>query len=330
MPALGECATRSLASAMRGSSVARYIPAPIQRTIVWLITHGPTGNAFLLRVYDAILWRIDGPVQCRTYFGATMVCDPRDLIQGLIFHFGVWEPNISAVFETLLQEGDVAVDVGANVGYDTLLAARLVGPTGKVVSIEASPSIFAKLTGNLMLNPGLSVECVNVAVSDRNETLSIFQGPPGNSGKTSTQTSRGFNFECTVQAKPLTEIIDPELLARVRLIKIDIEGGEVPVLRHLLENLPLFPESMALIVEISPSKEWDELFARLLDAGFAAYSISNSYDRSYYIAHRNDLVAPEKIVDAPLEQTDVLFTRIPFDRFRWPPNSQWGRLRRLS
>jgi hypothetical protein len=63
-----------------------------------------------------------GPYRVKTYFGATMVCDPKDFVQHTVLHFGVWEPNTSAVIERLLTPGDVCVDVGANVGYDTLLA----------------------------------------------------------------------------------------------------------------------------------------------------------------------------------------------------------------
>jgi protein-L-isoaspartate O-methyltransferase len=61
----------------------------------------------------------------------------------MIFHFGIWEPEISYLTIELLDEGDVYVDVGANIGYDTLLASSLVGSSGKVVSIEAAPAIFA-------------------------------------------------------------------------------------------------------------------------------------------------------------------------------------------
>jgi hypothetical protein len=69
------------------------------------------------------------------------ICDLDDVIQRYIFYFGVWEPMISHVTEQMLHKGDVYVDVGANIGYCSLLASNCVGGSGRVVSIEASPTI---------------------------------------------------------------------------------------------------------------------------------------------------------------------------------------------
>lgn len=307
----------------------RRLPEPMRKTMNWLVTSAPAGNRFFLRAYDSILWRIDGPIRGRTYFGATMACDPRDFIQAMILHFGVWEPTVSAVFESVLFEGDVAIDIGANAGYDTLLAAYLVGPSGKVIAVEASPSIFSTLRRNVEMNPGLSIECLNVAASDRNETVRLFRGPSSNSGKTTTSPERGFDYECDIQAKPITAIVDAGLLARVRLIKVDIEGGEIPVMRDLLDSIDLFPESIAIVVEISPTHEWADIFDRFHSLGFRSYTLHNSYDREYYLSHNDAVVRPELIMTPPVEQTDVLFTKTPFERATWPPRSKWRRWREL-
>lgn len=304
------------------------LPKMVHSSVAWLVNHAPTGHPFLLRVYDSVLIRIGGSFRCRTYFGAEMICDRRDLVPSRVIYFGIWEPNISAIFELLLREGDVVVDIGANVGYDSLLAARLVGPTGKVVSIEASPRIFKTLISNVKLNPDLSIECLNIAASDRHEVISLYQGPVSNTGITTTVASRGLSFECSVQAKPMVDVLDSEQRSRVRLIKIDIEGGEVPVIRHLLETIDLYPESLAIIVEISPDEEWRELFDRLRTEGFHAYWIENSYDRSYYIAHHRDFRQPKLISSVPDEQADVLFTREPFETLELPLVANWRRRRR--
>lgn len=74
----------------------------------------------------------------RTRFGATFAVDTQDLIQRYLYLFGVWEPHMTRWLQRRLKPGDVFVDVGANIGYYSILASRLVGARGKVVAIEAS------------------------------------------------------------------------------------------------------------------------------------------------------------------------------------------------
>src|ERR1700726_3197509 len=71
-----------------------------------------------------------------TYFGARIACDEVDFIQCMISRFGVWEPDVSHVIERNLGRGEVFIDIGANIGYDSLLAASLVGDAGAVVAVE--------------------------------------------------------------------------------------------------------------------------------------------------------------------------------------------------
>ena len=113
---------------------------PLHKIIVGTIRRLPLPAArFAFRAYNKALRILRPEHLATTYFGARIYCDPRDLIQRMILHFGVWEPDVSRVIEQSLAPGDVFVDIGANIGYDTLLASSCVGPTGRVVSIEASP-----------------------------------------------------------------------------------------------------------------------------------------------------------------------------------------------
>src|SRR5678815_1717828 len=97
--------------------------------IVGLIRRVPLPLGLLMfRAYNKVLQTLSPSYRARTYFGARMACDPHDLIQGMILYFGVWEPDVSRVIERTLSPGDVFVDVGANIGYDTLLASSRVGP----------------------------------------------------------------------------------------------------------------------------------------------------------------------------------------------------------
>lgn len=81
-----------------------------------------------------------------------MHCDTRDFIQRRVFYFNIYEPNLTYYILSRVRSGDHVVDVGANVGYMTLLLSSIVGEIGKVVAIEASPSTFSLLSRNLELN----------------------------------------------------------------------------------------------------------------------------------------------------------------------------------
>src|SRR6187402_230919 len=77
---------------------------------------------------------------------------PGDVTGKPVVYFGVYEFAVSALLRAFLAPGDVFVDVGANIGYDTVLAASLVGERGLVLSFEPSPRIRSRLERNVTLN----------------------------------------------------------------------------------------------------------------------------------------------------------------------------------
>jgi hypothetical protein len=136
---------------------------------------GNVGKRTLVeRLVEPLLSRRAHRFVARTIHGARLHGDHRVIMPRCIYWFGVWEPLLSRWVEERLAPGDVFVDVGANMGYYSLLAARRVGPAGGVVAIEPSPPIFAKLTANLALNPGAAVRPVQAAVGAREETLPFY------------------------------------------------------------------------------------------------------------------------------------------------------------
>ena len=106
-----------------------------------------------------------------------MMVDVADFIGTRIYHFGVWEPHVSALISARLKSGDVFCDIGANIGYYTVLAAPIVGDTGKVVAIEPSPATFELLKQNIKLNNADNVRMVRAAVADQPGTLTLFHAP---------------------------------------------------------------------------------------------------------------------------------------------------------
>lgn len=257
-----------------------------------------------------------------TYFGARVACDQVDVIQRMISRFGVWEPDVSHVIECNLGRGDVFIDIGANIGYDSLLAASMVGDTGAVVAVEPVPSTFELLHANIAANSyATNVRTVNVAVSDRRGTLGLYEFGPRNIGATTTVPTR--RCRCfgpsalaefgrlagTATALPLGEILTAEEMSRARLIKIDVEGAEAPIIADILDHVGEYPPSMDLVVEADPElADWAGLLARLAAAGFSAWLIANCYEPASYEQWRE--FTPLRPIDKPpAEQVDMLLTR---------------------
>jgi FkbM family methyltransferase len=253
--------------------------------------------------------------RCRanTYFGAVVECDRRDFIQARIAHFGVWEPDISAVFEELVRPGDIVLDVGANIGYFSLLASQLTGPSGLVVAVEAWPATVKLLEENIRTNGCDNIRVVNIAASASPGRLTLYPGPGNNIGRVSmTEQIKTFGGRpLVVEAQPLDALLSPEELRRVSVIKIDVEGGERPILERLLDTLDLYSERLSILVEIVPAGEpetWLAIFHRLREAGFSATAIRNDYGFGSYL-RRPEGPAALAISRPPDHQTDVLFTR---------------------
>lgn len=130
-------------------------------------------------------WR-DREFLATTVFGAKMSLDTRDIIQRYLYIFGIWEPNITHWMRRRLKPGDVLLDIGANVGYYTLLGARLVGSAGRVVAFEPSPTIRASLLRNIELNELDNVEVQGYAVSSERGSIPFYMGPAESVGMAST------------------------------------------------------------------------------------------------------------------------------------------------
>jgi FkbM family methyltransferase len=245
-------------------------------------------------------------VVCRTRFGARMACNLADLIQRKIAYFGVWEPHLTAYFGRALAPGDVLADVGANVGYYSLLGAGLVGPGGRVVAVEASPAIFASLSANIRRNDLANVRAVNKAVADAPGRLPVFAAGDGNIGRTSVIEAEGKVFESFVEALPLHEILTADELARLRLVKIDIEGAEGPVVKSIRQNISAYGAACEFAIEVSPDCAW--IIEAMAEIGFHAYGVPNDYGDRDYLRRQPQRPARHRL---PLtEQCDFIFSRV--------------------
>ena len=279
--------------------------------IIWLIKRLPRGSTRLIGWYTDFLKRTGIERVAITSFGAKLACNLNDVVSRCIFLFGIWEPNTTNVILKTLKNGDVFVDVGANIGYYTLLASKQVGSTGRVVSIEALPEVFKHLESNVAANFCHNVRLVNVAVADEMGEIPIYGSPSSNRGMSSIINYKDWPVEAFVSAAPLDKILSAEEMKRLCIIKIDIEGAEAPVLSRIVDTLELYNPNMQILVELSPGiagKSASDVFRKLISAGFDAYLIENEYDINWYLRWRRPK-PPTRIVSLGALQGDILFKR---------------------
>lgn len=286
------------------------------RVVLRLLRASPLGQSQGFKIHEVLTRLTKRHRRAQTYFGAIIDCDVSDFIPMCIFHFGVWEPHISGLIQSRLRPGDMFCDVGANIGYDSLLAAKIVGRSGRVVAIEPSPSIFEKLVNNIRLNDISHVRVVRAAVSAESCIIPLYSGGDAhNSGKTTTVMSRGSAKECDVDGRTLADILACDERDRLRLIKIDVEGAERPILTSLLDSIDLYPSNLEILVELSTPTNRDEsaaisnIFSRFSGQGFRAYSVPNSYDIAETYINFRDVQLPTPITLPLTVQQDVLFSR---------------------
>lgn len=262
------------------------------------------------------LWR-DMQVDARAKFGAVFAGTMRDMIHQRLYFFGVWEPNLTALFRSRLGPGDVVIDVGANVGTHTLLAAALVGPSGRVHAIEASPSVFRRLEANIARNRAGNVVAYNLAAVDMAQQITVFLHADHNLGRSTIVPTLAeadhSSAEATIPGLPLGDIVGGDVLARARLIKIDVEGAEWVVLQGLLRDIALLPPAAEIVVEVNveqlraDGRTLRELLATFGAHGFVGLRVHNTYEvREHLRPATLDLPPVDPDTD---EQIDILFTR---------------------
>jgi FkbM family methyltransferase len=99
-----------------------------------------------------------------------------DMIGRVLAISGVWEPNVTAVFSGALAPGVVCLDIGAHIGYHTLLASKLVGSRGHVYAFEPSPESYRRLRANVDLNGLRNVTTAQLAVGEEERRAVLYMG----------------------------------------------------------------------------------------------------------------------------------------------------------
>jgi FkbM family methyltransferase len=256
-----------------------------------------------------------------TRSGARFAVDTQDLIQRYLYLFGEWEPHMAHWLRGRLRPGDGFVDVGANIGVYAVLAARLVGPAGRVVAVEASPDFHRRVLLHAGLNGCANVRAVNAAVSDRRRMLTFVLASSRNMGANSIVPYDGpaeSTFES--EAVPLADLLRPEEVATARVIKVDVEGAEGGVVRGMEPLLDRLRPDAEVVMEVTPERmaqlgdSADELRAIMRNHGFHAYRLPNDYAAESYPRALRRPEPPVRLRGALTGETELVFSRVEAER----------------
>lgn len=245
--------------------------------------------------------------------GLVFHANSQDFLPAVVLAFGTWEPVLTSFLHRRLAAGRVFVDVGANLGWFTINAARWLGESGSVVAIEAAPDLFEELTRQVAVNRLDNVRTINEAVGEGPGWVSIQAGPREHTGLTRVVAESGPG-EGRLRAQSLPDMLTADEIVRCRAIKIDVEGAEYEVVKGMRPMLDSLPQDVEFIVEVGPARasshlEVRELFEVFADHGFRAYGMPNSYS----VKEWRDPQLPEnlkRITKLPTEESDVVFSRI--------------------
>ena len=208
-----------------------------------------------------------------TWHGVKMLVDPEDCIGGILAFvpqlFDRWERK--ALIKLLPKTGTF-VDVGANIGAYSLWAAQHCAPAARIISIEADSENFDHLKRNIGLNGFSQITAVHVGVSDHDDELIFYRNTKGNRGAHNF-CERGVPSG-TVRCLPLSDALAQEHLAKIDVLKLDIEGFESKVLTQFFRDIPadsaIRPTYLLVEIEGGPQTRSEKVSLKqmILDNGY--------------------------------------------------------------
>ncbi len=170
-----------------------------------------------------------------------------------------WNRDEYNAFKSVLRRGGVALDIGANVGCYSLLFGQWVGPSGKVFAFEPASETYSNLRRHIKLNRlDTVITPVEAAVSDTVSTASFIEFDSHGMNRLATSLDKAEQSRVVEVATTTVDEFCKQAGVVPDLIKIDVEGFELNVLRGARDTIKAAGNRLALFVEIHPTT-WREM-----------------------------------------------------------------------
>jgi|GEM_PF-931157 len=238
-----------------------------ERLSSWLKPSSQTNASF----FGGIVWLNDEDIAIYT--------TADNFIERAILTTGTYEDEINKAIRLSIKTGDVALDIGANIGLQSLRMSQAAGREGKVIAFEPLQYLQKKFHKNIILNKANNVQLLPYALSDQESTAEFKIDPNSwNQGAFSIGgTQYGTELQ-KVEIKIGDELPEIKALTRLDLIKIDVEGFEFKVMKGLERTLQKFKPRIIFEYDMKywPANGQDiaECFNFLTSLGYKVYQVS--------------------------------------------------------
>ena len=192
----------------------------------------------------------------------------------------IWERRETLTVKKYVKKGDMAIDIGANIGYYTLLFAQLVGPNGKVYAYEPDPINFVILKKNIEINNYKNVVLIQKAVSNSSTMTKLYLSKDRTGNRIFDSTNDGMSDYIEIETIKLDDFFKNKN-EKINFIKMDVEGTEILILQgmsdflHKQDNLKIMTEFYPKLIK-KLGAEPAEYLKLLSESGFKIYDINKN------------------------------------------------------
>ncbi len=210
--------------------------------------------------------------------GMWMRLDLHDQISRMIYFLGSHESEETQIIKRIIQPNWIVLDIGAHIGFYTLLAARLIDrDLGHIYAFEPNPGTFEILTHHIKINGLAHVTAYNMAIGTSVGRIEFFLGPSRNTGMASMFPRETRYGKTTTRVTTLDRFVNTNNLRSINLIKMDVEGAEFEILEGSRNILALYLPHLVLEVNAIMLKRSGhrprDLVLLLRDYGYTLFRI---------------------------------------------------------
>jgi FkbM family methyltransferase len=246
----------------------------------------------------------------QTRYG-TLIYNKNDVRVGRSIElYGEYCERAIVVFDQMLSAGQLVLDIGANIGAQTLFFAKKVGPEGSVLAFEPQRLVFQTLCGNMAINSIPNVHCWNTAVGARQGQIVV---PRVDHERTIDLSSIEMGTSQTGERVPVVAIDDMNL-PRCDVIRIAAPGMEPAILDGATSLLKRVRPILYISCQLDPVRE-TELLKQILDLGYASYwHTAELYNPHNYAGNLENVFGNQVIrsllcIDSAIERQLTGFTK---------------------